>query len=118
MHEIDMIDLDFDFTELGFPSVSFDDIPAAEEFEAELQKEDGHEISEEERRKLYEEFLENQAKENAQEVQMTTQKALEGAQQAQKNVAAAPPKYYKCVCENCGHIMFVREGDICDRMEE
>lgn len=118
MHEIDSIDLDFDFSELGFPKVSFDDIPTVEDFAEDLQQEEGHEISDEERQKLYAEFLEQQAKENSQEVQMTSEKALESAQQAQKQVASAPPRYYKCVCEKCGHIMFVREGDICDRMEE
>lgn len=118
MHEIDSIDLDFDFSELGFPKVSFDDIPSAEDFGAELEQETHHEISEEERQKLYAEFLEQQAKENAQEVQMTTQKALDEAKAQQKSVAGAPPRYYKVVCEKCGHIMFVKEGDICDRMEE
>ena len=114
MHEIDSIDLDFDFSELGFPKLDFDDIPSADDFEADL----GTEISEEERQKLYAEFLEQQAKEQAQEVQMTSEKALVEAKVAQKNTASAPPRYYKCVCEKCGHVMFVKEGDICDRMEE
>lgn len=114
MHEIDSIDLDFDFSELGFPKLDFDDIPSADDFEADL----GTEISAEERQKLYAEFLEQQAKEQAQEVQMTSEKALVEAKVAQKNTASAPPRYYKCVCEKCGHVMFVKEGDICDRMEE
>ena len=68
MHEIDMIDLDFDFSELGFPTMNFDDIPTMEDFGADLSSEEGHEISEEEKQKLYEEFLEKQAKEQAVEV--------------------------------------------------
>jgi len=118
LHEIDSIDLDFDFSELGFPKISFDDIPSVEDFSSELAQEEGREISEEERQKLYAEFLEQQAQENAQEVQMTSEKALKEAQTAQKMTAGAPPRYYKCVCEKCGHVMFVKEGDICDRMEE
>lgn len=118
MHEIDSIDLDFDFSELGFPKMDFSDIPTAEDFGAELEQEEGHEISEEERQKLYQEFLEKQAQEQAVEVQMTSEKDLQQAKSAQKMTAGAPPKYYKCVCEKCGHVMFVREGDICDRMEE
>lgn len=118
LHELDSIELDFDFTELGFPSVSFEDIPSAEDFSAALEEEEGHEISEEEREKLYQEFLERQAQEQAQEVQMTSEKALSEAKAAQKATAGAPPRYYKVVCEECGHIMFVKEGDICDRMEE
>ena len=114
MHEIDMIDFDFDFSELGFPKVSFDEIPSAEDFEVD----EGHEMTPAERQKLYEEFLEQQAKEQAVDVQMTTEKELVQAREAQKQTAGAPPRYYKCVCEKCGHIMFVREGDICDRVEE
>lgn len=116
MHEIDSIDLDFDFSELGFPKVDFDDIPTVEDFSESL-KEDGHEISEEERQKLYAEFLEQQAKENAVEVQMTSETAIKDAKVAQVKTATPPPRYYKCVCEKCGHVMFVKEGDICDRVE-
>ena len=113
MHEIDMLDFDFDFTELGFPSVSFDDIPAIEEFEVVEE----HEMTEEERQKLYAEFLEQQARENAVETPMTTEAEIKKAKESQAKTAGAPPRYYKVVCEKCGHIMFVREGDICDRME-
>ena len=116
MHEIDSIDLDFDFSDLGFPKLDFDDIPSADDFTESL-KEDGHEISEEERQKLYAEFLEQQAKENAVEVQMTSETAIKDAKVAQVHTASAPPRYYKCVCEKCGHVMFVKEGDICDRVE-
>lgn len=115
MHEIDMLDFDFDFTELGFPSVSFDDIPTAEDFD--IEEQEGHEMSEEERQKLYAEFLEQQARENAVETPMTTEKEIAKAKESQTKTAGAPPRYYKVVCEKCGHIMFVREGDICDRME-
>lgn len=118
MHEIDSIDLDFDFSELGFPKMDFSDIPTVEDFGADLEQEEGHEISEEERQKLYQEFLEQQAQEQATEVAMTSEKELAQAKVAQKMTAGAPPRYYKCVCEKCGHIMFVKEGDICDRMEE
>lgn len=116
MHEIDMLDFDFDFTEFGFPSVSFDDIPAMEEFEAE-EEQGGHEMTEEERQKLYAEFLEKQARENAVETPMTTEAEIQKAKESQVKTAGAP-RYYKVVCEKCGHIMFVREGDIYDRMED
>lgn len=118
MHEIDMINLDFDFSELGFAKAKIDDIPTIESFSEELQAEEGRQISDEERQRLYAEFLEQQAKENAVEVQMTSEKGLQEAKMAQAKTASAPPRYYKCVCEKCGHIMFVKEGDICDRMEE
>ena len=43
---------------------------------------------------------------------MTTEKAIQNAQKAQKETAVAPPKYYKCVCEKCGHTMFVNASDL------
>ena len=115
MHEIDMIDFDFDFSELGFPVMKFDDIPTADMFAP--PEGEKHEISEEERQKLYEEFLRKQAEDNAVEMKMTSEKDLIQANRDQQRVASPPPRYYKCVCEKCGHIMFVREGDICDRVE-
>lgn len=118
LHEIDSIDLDFDFSELGFPTISFDDIPSVDDFVAEIEGEESGGISEEERQRLYQEFLEQQAQEQAVEINMTSAAEIVKAQQKQKTVAAPPPKYYKCVCEKCGHVMFVREGDICDRLEE
>ena len=101
MHEIDMIDLDFDFSELGFPSVSFDDIPAFDDFEPEQG------VSDEDKQKLYQEFLENQAKEAAVPVEITSEKAIEKAIQKHNNVPSSPMQYYKCTCEKCGHVMFV-----------
>lgn len=100
-HELDMIDFDYDFSELGLETTSFDDIPAMEDFEPEDT------VSEEDRQRLYAEFLERQAKENAVEVQMTTESAIKKATAAQREVAVKPPQYYKVVCEKCGHIMFV-----------
>lgn len=108
MHELDMIDFDFDFSELGFPTVNFDDIPAAEDFAAD----ESGQISDEERKRLYKEFLEQQEKENAQQVQITSQAAIDRAKQKQAGAGLTVTKYYKCVCENCGHVMYVREGDL------
>lgn len=112
MHEIDSLDFDFDFSELGFPTIKFDDIPSVEDFMTEDEDDEPRQISDEERQKLYQEFLEAQAKESAQEVQITTEKALERAEAAQKASAGIPVKYYKCVCEKCGNVMYVREGDL------
>ena len=114
MHELDSIDIDFDMSDLGFPRVNFDDIPSAEDFTKGMEQ---HEISPEERKKLYEEFLAQQAVENAQEVQMASEDDIRQAQAAQQSVASAPPKYYKAVCEKCGHVMFIKEGDLFTRTE-
>lgn len=114
LHEIDMIDLDIDFTDFGFPAPSFDDIPTFEDFAQDFEPETAGEaeISEEQKQKLYEEFLEKQAQEQAVEVQMTSQKAIDKAKSEQVQVATPPPKYYKCVCEKCGHTMFVNANDL------
>ena len=116
MHEIDSINIDLDFSELGFPKLELDDIPSIDDIVDDTDRE----ISDEERQKLYQEFLEQQEKEAEQnvDVDMTTPEALQEAKKNQHSVAEAPPRYYKCVCEKCGHIMFVREGDICDRVGE
>lgn len=105
LHEIDMIDLDFDFEELGFPKPDFSDIPTFDDFGADVD--DGHEMSEEERQKLYAEFLEKQAKENAVEVQMTTESAMKAAVAKQANMPKAHIDYLKCTCEKCGNVMYV-----------
>lgn len=111
LHELDMIDLDIDFAEFGLPTPSFDDIPSFDDFLPDDEKE-GKEVSDEQKQKLYQEFLEKQAKEQATEVSMTTESALQKAKTEQKSVASAPPKYYKCVCEHCGHVMFVDAKDL------
>lgn len=96
LHELDMLNIDLDLSEIGFPMPSFEDIPTPEEFfEDEIPAE--QEISDEQRQKLYQEFLERQAQEQAKPVQT--------------------PKYYKCVCEKCGHIMFVKADDLWDEQE-
>lgn len=119
-HELDMLNIDFDFSGIGLDVSDVDDIPSFEDFEPETSG-DAPEITEEQRKKLYEEFLKQQEAEAGEaaetSTQMTTQADLDKAKESQKQTATPPPRYYKCVCEKCGHIMFVREGDICDRVE-
>lgn len=100
MHELDMIDIDIDFNEIGLPTVNFDDMPSAEDFEVEET------VSDEEKQRLYEQFLAEQAKQQA-EVTMTDEKKLTKAVEQQHETAVAPRQYYKCVCEKCGHTFFV-----------
>lgn len=117
LHEVDMINLDIDFTELGLPSISLDDMPTAENFFEDFDSNasegvEATEISEEDRKRLYQEFLEQQAKESATEVEITTEKEVQKAAERQASIGEVKTKYYKCICEKCGHIMFVREGDL------
>lgn len=38
---------------------------------------------------------------------MTTEKAIQNAEQRQHEVAEVKTNYIKCVCEKCGHVFFV-----------
>ena len=101
LHELDALNIDFDITELGLPSLDFE-MPVFDDFEAENDQ------SDEERRKLYEQFLaQNQTK----PVQIVSQKEIDKAVNKQADAPAPTQKYYKVTCEHCGHIMFIREGD-------
>lgn len=119
MHELDMLNIDFDMSSLGFDMPKFDDVPAFEEFDVGMEEEE-HEVSQEQREKLYAEFVAKQqeeaAKRQAEQKEampaMTTEKAIERAVERQHEEAAPPPKYYKCVCEKCGHVMFVNAADL------
>ncbi len=111
MHEVDMLDLDIDLSDMGFPKMSYDDIPDFEDFTADAPSDDNEseeqEISEEDRRKLYEEFLEKQAKERAVEVQMTSEAAIKAAYQKQASTPKAQRDYAKCICKKCGNVMYI-----------
>lgn len=111
LHEMDAIDFDLDFGEMGLPVTELEDIPAPADFEP-----DEPQISEEERNRLYEEFLRKQEEEAAKPVEIVTQADIDKAKEVQQKTAAEPPRYYKCVCEKCGHVMFVKEGDLFDRV--
>ena len=111
MHEVDMInlDFDFDFESLGLP-VPYEDFDIPNVYEG-----DGEEVpsteTEEEKRARYAAYLENAAKEEAKDAVIVTPAQLEKAKTAATQVPMKPPKYFKVVCEKCGHTMFIKEGD-------
>lgn len=114
LHEIDMLNLDFDFDleSLGFPAPSDD-------FDADALFDDGVVgESEEDRRARYQAYLDNAAKEEAQNVAITTQEQVDRAKASALSVAEKPPKYAKVVCEHCGHVMFIKEGDAVFSVEQ
>ena len=102
LHELDAIDFDFDFSELGFPTVKFDDLPQFDQLE--------EKVSDEERQKLYEEFMASSSRGGEMDKEELN-KAIEKAEKAQKEIPQRP-RYYKCVCEKCGHVMFVKASEI------
>ena len=111
MHEVDMInlDFDFDFESLGLP-VPYEDFDIPNVYEDEDEEEPSVE-TEEEKRARYAAYLENAAKEEAKDAVIVTPAQLEKAKTAATQVPMKPPKYFKVVCEKCGHTMFIKEGD-------
>lgn len=106
-HELDMITLDIGDLEFNIPTL--DDMPS---FDGEIFGGDEQGVDEDKLRK-YQELLEKQEAESRAKTQITSQKALDVAVEKLKQ----PPKqdkYYKFVCEHCGHIMFVRAEDVWD----
>ena len=114
LHELDMLNTDFDITTLGFPSLNVDDLFPAEvpdlgafdypDDEPALQADD------QERRVLYQQFLDTQPKAPPPEL-ITSEASIERAVKKQQAVPEKPKRYFKLVCEKCGHIMFVAEGE-------
>lgn len=121
MHELDMLNIDFDLSTLGFDMPKFEEIPTFDEFELMEDEKGSDEVTQEQREKLYAEFLAKQEAERAKNgaesekydiPPATTEKAIERATERQREEAAPPPKYYKCVCEKCGHVMFVDANNV------
>lgn len=103
LHEVDMINLDFDFSELGIDVPQLDmsfEIPDMPEDEGGPHADDG------ERRKR---FLEMQAQ--APKVEFATDKSVARAEQRVKDVVKKE-RLYKSVCENCGHIQYLLAQDV------
>lgn len=111
MHEVDMInlDFDFDFESLGLP-VPYEDFDIPNVYEDDDEEAPSTE-TEEEKRARYAAYLENAAKEEAKDAVIVTPAQLEKAKTAATQVPMKPPKYFKVVCEKCGHTMFIKEGD-------
>ena len=102
LHEIDMINIDFDFGELGIEVPSFS--VEFEDFDLGSDEEAAPEADEERRRR----FAEMQAQ--APKVEFATERSVQRAQEKVTNVTRTE-KLYKSVCEKCGHIQFIRQAD-------
>lgn len=110
MHELDMLDIDFDPEAFGLPNVSQmgGEMPA---FDFEDDDEDfENPVDAEERRRRYEELM-RQMEEEAEPVEIVTRQQVEHAKMRQKSEAGAPPEYFAVKCEKCGKVMYVRKGD-------
>lgn len=107
LHELDMLNLDFDFDleSLGF-SVPADELACEDLFES-----GGTGESDADKRARYQAYLNAAAEEEAPNTAITTQAQVDKAKASALSVAEKPPKYAKVVCEHCGHVMFIKEGD-------
>ena len=115
-HEVDMLDFEFDLTNMGLPRMTYDDIPSMDDFEFDADDEDDAPvISEEEKKKLYLEFLEKQARENAVEVEMTTESDLKAAKFKQAHTPREQREYKKCVCPKCNNVMYIDKNVLYDK---
>lgn len=103
LHELDMLTTDFDLSKLGFPTLDMDELIP------DLDPEEEEE-SEEEKRARYQAFLDSHPSEPPKEL-ITTQASIDTAAVKQQNIPEKPKKYFKVICEKCGHVMFVAEGD-------
>ena len=107
LHEVDMLNIDFDLEELGLPSAHFDDIPEPDFGDGEPVQQDDPERAEK-----YKKFLEEQrAKEEAR-----LEKQIEKAEERMTPEAVAEEnkkyqKYWKVICPDCGKVIYVREGE-------
>ena len=113
MHEVDMLDLEFDLADMGLPRITYDDIPSMEDFG--VDEEEAEVMSDEERQKKYQEFLEKQAKENAVEVQMTSEAAMKAAVYKQEHTPMKARNYAKCTCKKCGNVMYIDRNVLYNR---
>lgn len=105
LHEVDALNIDFDLESLGLPSMSFDD------FEFEELPEDEPEEDEEARRERFKKYLEEH---QSPAVQITSEKELKKAEAEQAELGKPKDKYYRVICEHCGHVMYIKEGEAMD----
>lgn len=115
LHEVDMLNIDFDLTELGLPSASFDDIPEPD-FDEPSEEPDP------DRAEKYKKFMEEQkAKEEAEEARIA--KKVEQVEERMTPEAVAAEnkkyqKYWKVVCPDCGKVIYVKEGEAVWEVQE
>lgn len=106
MHEVDMLNIDFDLGELGIevPQIDMPDFDLPD-FTGSDYSADSAEADEERRKR----FLEMQ--QSAPKVEFATERSIERAEHKVKDVVRKE-KLYKSVCENCGHVQFIRAEDV------
>lgn len=108
-HEIDMIDTDYDFRELGLSVDSMSDMPAFDFSDGDAdESEDEDALMDEEERKR--KFLEYLQKNNVPETPViTTQHDIDHAKEKVANVYLPEHELVSIKCQHCGHELIVRK---------
>ena len=111
LHEVDMLNIDFDLESLGLPSSGFMDMPEPD-FEMPYHEDP-------DKAEKYKRFLEEQAAREEARIE----KRIERATQATTPEAVAEEskkyqKYWKVVCPDCGKVIYVREGEAVWEIQE
>lgn len=116
MHEVDMLDLDYDFSDMGLPRATFDDFSGVDFLDdyEEPEETEFDEESLEEKRQRYLKLLEKQAAEE-ENVQITTEYELRKAVMNQKEIPQKQKQYIKCTCKRCGNVFYFDKNTYYDK---
>lgn len=104
-HELDTLDLEYDFSDMGLPRATYDDIPVFD-YGSETGAGTETTVSDEDKAAMYQKFLEQQAQSQP-VVTMATEENIQKAMINQNSVPKPARNYGKCVCGRCGNVMYV-----------
>lgn len=111
LHELDSLNIDINLDGLGLPKIDFEALDfSPDEFVDETPQGavEGSQGPSEDLKAKYEEFLRKQEEQR----QAQVEKQLERAEAKAMEPPVQKRQYYKVVCEECGHTMFVRADEV------
>lgn len=105
MHEIDSIDTDYDFADVGLSVTAFDDFDFDEDDDPKYMV-----LSEEERRAKFEQYL-REHQDDLRPVTIATKQDVENARKRQAETGKDEIEYVEIICEHCGETIYMKRGD-------
>ena len=103
MHEIDSIDTDYDFADVGLKTADFSGF----DFDIEMEE---PMVSDEERRARFEQYL-REHQDDLPTVTIATKTDVDNARRKQAEVGKKEVEYVAITCEKCGQTIFMKRGD-------
>lgn len=95
--------MDFDLSDIGLPQIDLSEVPSIEQLrEAEMYQQHLNELS-----KATSGSSGNDSSDNAPIPVVSPDDSVDEIEADFKSMV-----YYKCVCEKCGYVMFIKEGEI------